>query len=217
VAARLGKDQDPKIAQDVGVSATAVYRQRVREGVKRVPKEPPKWLTPEIIGRLGKETDRSIAEAVGVAATRVLAQRRRLGVPPYDLSSWCTPEITSLLGTMQDRKVAAIANVTHFMVAEMRQKLGIPSYRSRKGGRPPSWVTPEIVAKMGKVSDATLAKSIGFCSGSVSRVRVSLGIPALRDVLPPGKTYLKHLRALHRRDAAGLRLAFHTLEKIDNE
>lgn len=214
VAARLGKDRDSKIAQDVGVDPTAVYRQRIREGVARAPQAHPKWLTPEIIGRLGKETDRSIAEDAGVAATGVLMQRRRLGIPPYDMSSWCTPEITVLLGTMQDKKVAAIANVSHLVVGEMRYKLGIPSCASRKRGSRPDWVTSEVVAMMGKISDAEIAKSTGRCTASVSRARSSLGIPSFRDTLPPGKTYLKTLRRRHRRTAAGLRAAFQTFENL---
>ena len=74
----LGQRSDKDIATDLGVSAPAVRKQRVRRGISSFPKR--SWDT----SLVGTMPDGALARLVGRNSTTIMEARHNLGLPPVD-------------------------------------------------------------------------------------------------------------------------------------
>ncbi|HSL83195.1 MAG TPA: hypothetical protein VLF66_10480, partial [Thermoanaerobaculia bacterium] len=136
--------------------------------------------TEELLELLGVLPDTGVAEKAGVHRLTVAAERRRRGIPPA-LSrrppiEW-TEEMIALLGTASDQAVAEALGVGRHSVKQKRQGLRIPPFHPPPHDKNQAYPwQPEDLARLGKVSDGTLARALGLNPTTVRTKRHSLGI-----------------------------------------
>jgi hypothetical protein len=91
-------------------------------------------------------------------------------------------------GNLPSRAVQLLGRKTDAEIARQnkRRSLGIPAVFNRKFSE--RW-TPEVMAKLGKVSDAVLARELGVTQASVSAFRRRRGIPPAELQPPLGRRF----------------------------
>lgn len=84
--ALLGTMPDAALAELLCVSYDAVYRARVKRGIKGLPVgrrlDPDRW-PPEAVALLGTMPDNKLAKQLGIVACAVSAARRRRGIKAF--------------------------------------------------------------------------------------------------------------------------------------
>ncbi len=125
-------------------------------------------------------------------ASKKQTPRKVVGTPP----EWLTDQIRGLMGAIPDSAVARQAHVGRSTVTDWRRRLGIsPCPPPREvdwnevdralvegvvSPRLPVWITPEIRAAMGVVSDQKIANQIGISVPIIRNWRKRLGVPSTR-------------------------------------
>ena len=147
-----------------------------RRGRRRSPDKSAIRWTAARVARLGKESDMCLARSLGVKSTVVRKKRLELGVLRYRKVNW-TPELIAKLGQDYDIRIAHLLGVSFKTVAMVRRALGIAGYR-----RVPTAVylkdgwTPEMIAKLGRNTDAHVARELGVSNKAVFAARHALGL-----------------------------------------
>ena len=81
----LGTLPDVRVAEILGISSTAVQKERERMGIlpyKAVGRPNLPWAKWEI-ALLGKHSDRAVAERLGIGESTVIRKRKELGIPGH--------------------------------------------------------------------------------------------------------------------------------------
>jgi DNA-binding CsgD family transcriptional regulator len=156
-------------------------------------------LPARILAQLGKVPDRQLAERAGVHLNTILHERRRRGIPAFvqqrEDVRW-TRAMIRKLGTDTDRSVAAELGIPVGCVSRKRRILGIPPVSGRSGSHPRAYPwAPEELASLGRVSDRTLARTLGLSPRTVATKRQMLGIPPWRP-RPPAVVWTPAMRRL---------------------
>lgn len=198
--AQLGTIPDYLLSEILKVPTPEIRAQRELRGIPRFvsPGRAAHVWTPEDVELLGTMTDCAVAAKVGTSEFQVEneRQRRKISATQTRMNHhvWL-PEHDALLGVEFDSQIAIHLHVTTRTVRMRRQELGIPRQRgsgSKTGGhveRSPDEIwTPEMLAKLGTISDSTLAAHLKIHSSEVRAKRDALGVPrkearhpALRD------------------------------------
>lgn len=145
---------------------------------KSVAANPQHSWSAEELALLGTISDAKMAKRTGIPIATCSYKRIKLGIKPYRSYKW-TPELTALLGKVPDAEVVrqskGLFNIKG--VRKKRCKLGIdvcPAPKAKStGGRAGS---PEVLDKLGKMSDYEIARQTGVDRGCITRQRLKLGI-----------------------------------------
>ena len=191
----LGTKADRVLARRFGRSIGAV---RARRGKKRI-RVKTDWR-PADDRVLGTRTDRQIALLLGRSVSNVSWRRKKLGIPPKAKARPWTQDEEALLGSKPDEELAQAFGRTIEAVAGRRSQLGRPRpdarfkviklvARGARGGQPATrpggasraryctW-TPEEDALLGQLTDAEVARKLGYQVARVRRRRQLLGLPS---------------------------------------
>jgi len=187
--ARLGTMPDSLLGEILRVPTTEIRARRELLGIPRFRspgRKPHVWTTAEC-ALLGTMPDSAVAGRLGISLLQVERQRKIRGIPAYKPSIQChkwLPLHDAMLGVKTDAMVAVELGLTTRTVSERRKELGLPrqwASGSTKGGyvprKPGEIWTPEVVAKLGTVSDSTLAAHLKVHSRDVRSKREALKIP----------------------------------------
>jgi hypothetical protein len=131
--------------------------------------------------------DKRLAALAGVHPHTIFRERHRRGIAAYQAISppimW-TEDMIGKLGTATDREVAAELGIKPSSVADKRRNLGIPPFTPPRAVQPGRHWEPEDLARLGQVSDRSLAKELRLSSSTVAHKRQSLGIAPWRPRPP---------------------------------
>ncbi len=199
---------DYLLAQLLKLSTAEIRAQRELRGIPRFvsPERRKHVWTKAERKLLGTTTDAAVAGIIGTSEVQVEKERQRLGiaryVKPLALHVWL-PEEDALLGVDSDARLAIRLGVTTRVVRLKRAKLGIPRQRGSgtvNGGHVPRteeqiW-TPEMLSKLGKVSDSIIASHLKIHSREARAKRESLGIPRLEAKHPAAREWTPEEMAL---------------------
>ena len=167
----LGTISDEQAAKVVGVTNSAAFTKRVSLGIPAFGLSRKdcmyQWRAPAI-RKLGKDSDAVIAEKLGVSSSVVFAKRESLGIPASRPTAnprrpWTAHEL-SLLGKNPDTVVSEETKRGRRHVRAKRESLGIPPFQQQKSIH---W-SKAIIRRMGKVTNAELAKELGVSQGTVA-------------------------------------------------
>jgi len=152
--------------------------------------------TKAMIADLGHMTDGAVAARHGISGPAVCKKRQSLGVPRFGLrAAWSPamlkavrafpggpssraslgqpgdhPAIRAILRKAPDRVTATQLDISIWNITQWRMNAGIPAFTRAR------W-TPKVVAQLGLVSDAVLAKRLAVDVGTVRYQRIKRGIP----------------------------------------
>jgi hypothetical protein len=170
--ALLGTAPDAAIAARLGISATTVSFKRQR---LRIPPYAPtpariRW-TPAMIRLLGTRPDPELARKFGVGVRSVQDKRRTLRIRARSFHGFVvrTSRLRALL-RLPNRVLKAKHGLSSAILAKLRKEFGF--------GRPPVVWSKEVLARLGKEPDTTVARRVGVTPGAVAHRRRRLGIPA---------------------------------------
>jgi len=142
-------------------------------------------------------SDENLAKIVGCNRQTVAYRREVLGIPKYGVQAvpastiYLSEETVARLGKEPDYLIAASLGISKFVIAKHRRSLGIlpcaittgQDGKAKKGNslrlRP---VAPEILAQLGKMTDADFAVLSGFSRPGVAIMRRRLGIPSYASI-----------------------------------
>lgn len=171
----LGKGSDRKIARKLGISPSAVFHKRRVLGIPGY-RPPPKRLrwTQEMLALLGRVPDRVVARRFGTTKDTVGWKREELGRPssPYRPAK----KIARTFGLRQvlklpNRQLRERYGISRGTAAKLRAEFGMPT----PDGRNLRW-SREVIARLGKESDYSLAGALGVTQGAIWWKRRLLGI-----------------------------------------
>jgi len=179
----LGEVPDTKLAAEYEISYSAVRIKRIWEGIKPYNKEhmdPEPDLPLDVTHKIGKVPDAKLARMFGVSRFKIQIYRALHKIPlaEYEkptLHRWTAKE-DKLLGTMSDRRVAVQLGVPYYQVFYRRRKLGIAPYGVQKEIE---W-EDAMIAELGKLPDAQLARLWNCSQVAIREKREELGIPACK-------------------------------------
>lgn len=173
--AKLGTVSDYELGRELGVTGDAVQRARTRRGIPAAPATEPGYTRPGFGERL-----RGIMVDIG-------------------RSVW-TDEHVAMLGTMPDGSLGELLGISKAAVREARHSRGIPPHQSppRQRGRQNSVWTKARVDLLGRMSDSDVATIVGVSRSAVTQARQQRGIPAWRQVSPPGTAPLRGIPVVGR-------------------
>lgn len=178
---KLGKVSDRAIAEEFGVSLSAVRAERNRLNI-------PAWQfvewTPERIAVLGTMPDKQAAKVIGVTNTSAFAKRVSLGIPPFGKSTEAAqfewkPRDLRRLGKVSDGTLAKEFGISESVVTAKRHSLGITASRGQSRVRR-EWTKKEL-AMLGKKPDTVVSELTGRGRRHVRAKRESLGIPPFQQ------------------------------------
>lgn len=125
------------------------------------------------LAMLGQVPDDQVARLVGVHVSTVRQERRRRGIPSFQPKPrvvW-TEETLKKLGTVSDADLAAEVGCKATAVFKKRQELGIPPcFEPVRSWQRRPWRKCEV-DRLGKASDADVAKDLGRSLYSVVKKR----------------------------------------------
>jgi hypothetical protein len=135
-----------------------------------------KWgqIRDELEKKLARHCECGVVIASGVircmqcSATYLSKVRKKTSLSSVPETFWAH------LGTMSDRQIERIYNVPHTTVYHHRKRLGIPRFDCFAGTpfvNPKRNWAPEIIAKLGTMSDQRIADMYGLCRESVTLER----------------------------------------------
>ena len=162
----LGAVTDKVIADDLGVSTSAVKKARKKRGIKGTRPAREKLEIDWERQPLGKRFDADIAQELGVDAKTVRVARKKLGIPRKYIDWNDQP-----LGKVSDAQLAKDLGVDPSSVGKARRTRGIAAktpYRRVDWSKEP----------LGQISDSDIARALGVSQPRVTRARRKLGIPA---------------------------------------
>lgn len=169
VLRRLGKEPDTSIARELGISSPSVLSKRRGLGIARY--DPRRRWTPAERRWLGRIPDAEVARRLAISVNVVRTERRRLGIAAYRY-------VSPILRRKDWRRLLKLPNralvgkgFSPDVISMARRRSGIRA----PGFRPGRW-TAALVARLGKQSDASLARELGLDRSSVWAKRESLGI-----------------------------------------
>ena len=171
--ALVGTAPDPEIARRLGVHPGSVAYQRRKRGVppfRPRPKRHP--VTAELVAALGRASDNSVARRFGVSVPLVTRERERRAIALYpdDRKIVRSKGLVGLL-RLPASEIRRLAGISRRTVAVLRKELGLVI-----AGGPRSLWTPDAVSRLGRVSDAVLARQLGCHLETVRAKRRSLGM-----------------------------------------
>jgi hypothetical protein len=169
----LGLFTDWLIADNAGVTSTAVFFARRARGIRPCPvRRSPGEKFDFGAWPLGLVTDRIIADNTGVDVSTVALARKRRGIASFTAHRpRCDREaIRHLLGTKADAEIARETGLGVSQVQSARTHMGIKSTRN-------DWSE----APLGSVPDAVLAARYGVTHSVVATARWKRGVPAWRE------------------------------------
>lgn len=175
--ALLGKMPDRRLAAQLGISESTVHFKRQRLGIPAFrPHRRIRW-SEEMLELLGRVRDSDVAEQYGIPKKSVYLKRTKLGIPAAFASGLMvvrTPEIADLLRlpTLEVQRRSGLSVET---IKRLRAELDISAPTLVRW----RWDL-EILARLGKEPDATLARDFGVPLSSVENKRRALGIPPFR-------------------------------------
>jgi hypothetical protein len=172
----LGTASDRNVAEKLGISVTSVgYKRKLLdippfgEPVERI-----EW-TKEMITLLGTISDREFVLRFPMGLDTVHQKRKELGVAPHTEPRQMVRRTSTIrrLLRFSNPEVMQRTGLSKTMIVKLRHEFSIPAPSTRRA----RW-TPAIVARLGKVSDAEVARQAGVTSGAARQMRRSLGIRA---------------------------------------
>lgn len=171
VLRRLGKQSDVSIARELGIQSPSVLYKRRRLGIPRW-ESGRRWKKSEL-RLLGRSSDVDVARRLGVLVNLVRVRRKALGMAPYRKVAPIekSPRLKDSL-RLPNRELGERYGLSPDVIHRLRRQHGIPA-----PGRPPAgrW-TKAVVARLGRVSDAQVARELGIDTSSVCAKRQALGI-----------------------------------------
>jgi hypothetical protein len=111
-----------------------------------------------MVGLLGQVSDAEVGRRFELSTQVVRKQRLRLGIAAYRERGYriaWTAELARLL-RRPTREVCRVAGIGAGTVCGLRKELGVPAPPRRSS----AW-TPEVLARLGKVADAAVARELG--------------------------------------------------------
>lgn len=205
--AKLGSISDTEIAQQLGITISAVAHKRRGLMIPRwdrIKKRPPVESTPKQVKKtarakpqpdlekirsiiesfrdLMKNYDRAaITKATGISYERLGRIRilLDLGQTRSNARQWTKEEI-ALLGTDSDIEVGKMLGLPHYTVAKKRINLGIAP-GGKKGRRSKSAWAQEAIELLGKIPDTQIARRFGYSLTKIRSKRSELSIPSYND------------------------------------
>lgn len=127
---------------------------------------------------LGVENDCEIARRLGCSQSSVCQQRLKRGIAKVALHrevNW--DALVDDLGTMPDREIAEREGVALITVWHARKRRGIPAWQKRTLRS----LCAGIEKRLGKETDASIAREFGYRVATVQDYRRALGIKPLHD------------------------------------
>ena len=169
--ALLGSASDVALAERLGISVAQIKYKRAKLDIPafflNAAKQPPFVWTESSIALLGKYSDKQAAQRLGTSSSVVRNKRQDLGIQAARFNLGIDD---SLLGTLPDRAYARILKIHAVSVAARREALGIPVFSYDF-----IW-TDDLIARLGRDTDAAIGEDLGICSQVVRRKRLKLGI-----------------------------------------
>lgn len=164
--ALLGTDSDQNIADRLGIPQhRAAYRRRCLGIPAFRPRHRIDWKP--IDPYLGKYPDQQIADRFGLFPPSVYRRRIKLGIPPHHPARR-TVVRDDRLRELVRKPNAEITEISKGTVAKARKELNVPT-----PPRPTPW-TPEVLARLGKEPDETLAEELGLKTDTVRHKRYEM-------------------------------------------
>jgi predicted transcriptional regulator len=179
----LGSMPDPKVASQLGLTASAVRQKRTRLGIPQFAgpranckgriRPNFKW-TAEAIALLGTMSDPKVGARLGLGSSSVKWKRDALGIPPHTaicrISDSTRVELLKRVGTTSDRALAYELGISQHAVSQYRAKQRVAA-KERYVPLP-----AEAEAQFGEVADAAIARRFGGSPQTVGRKRRQAGI-----------------------------------------
>ncbi len=178
--ALLGKASDREVAKTFGISSASVQSKRSFAGIS--PFKPAnkkiQWTT-EMLGLLGKISDAKFTRKYHMTKDTVKRKRDRLNIPAYSDQAKPiarTPQIATLL-KQPNKEIVKKTGISKNTIRKLRKEYGVTIPIKHN----PKW-SPKIIARLGKESDAKIAKDIKLTSCAVSYMRRSLNIKPCSNI-----------------------------------
>lgn len=130
--------------------------------------------------KLGRITDVALARQIGVSPTTVLRRRLRLNVPRFCILNQVLKKSRNLGKDLQAMSLSKLADkygVSRSTMVRARESYGIKVPHNKR-------VTPQILKRLGTMSDVDLAKKFGISVSTVRFCRYRANIPAYRKEKP---------------------------------
>jgi hypothetical protein len=174
----LGTASDHNVAERLGISVTSVGFKRNLLDIPPFiePVKPISW-TNQMIALLGTISDREFVRGFPMGLDTVHQKRKELGIAPHTEPRQKikrTDTIRRLLH-LPNPEVMRKTGLAKATILTLRREFAIPAPSTRRA----RW-KPALIALLGKVPDAEVARQAGVTSGAATQMRHALGIRAHR-------------------------------------
>ena len=187
---RLGRVPDKKLANELGVSSSAIRYWRIQLGIQEIDWEAKAF---ELFGRM---PDDKIALEVGVWLAKVRRYRESLGIPAWReqrIPVWVA-KYRDRLGKEPDIVIAEELGISRERVRQVRVNLGIGLDREahaqhlRKRNERKKMPLPDDIRKLfGVVSDSEIRRRAGVSESVQKRWRKEFNLPPPPNVRTGGR------------------------------